>query len=211
MKTVDLGLVVLALFLAGCSKSPSNHLFIKLEVDGKTVIDEKAKDAKTEALSAKYVTLLDTLETACEFSKFLNETVSRTGPGQSPGKSASMQSTEADGTVNIQSLSVLNMQEVQIPDRLVRCTSGRVTSLPDKSLAGFPGCVANPRTGGGASQVQYALKARDDLQAQYGMKKVAILTTLAEESDGGKHQTKIETIVQVSAGQIACTLNLQQK
>ena len=49
MKTFDLSLVAVALLLAGCSKSPSSQLSVKLEVDGKTVIEEKAKDAKTEA------------------------------------------------------------------------------------------------------------------------------------------------------------------
>lgn len=204
MKIGYLGPVVLALVLAGCTKSPSSRLYVTLEVDGKIVIDENAKDSKVDALSAKYHSLFDTLETTCQFAKFLNESVMTSKTLQSIGKSVSMQSAVDDGKLINQSLTALKMQEFHLPDRIVQCSSGR-----DQSL--FAGCTVQLRSNGSPVQVQYALKARDYLQLQHGMKRNAIWKSVEELSDGKNHQSKIEAIVHVSADQISCTENLQQK
>ena len=211
MKMLNLAPVVLALLVAGCSKSPTNSLSMKLEVDGKTVIDEKAKDTKTEALLAKHVALIDTLESACQLSSFLSQTVTSSGPGQTTAKSASMQSTEADGATTTQVLTMLKLQEAQVPNSLVLCTSGRGAPLPDMPMQGMAGCVLKPRTDGGPAQPQYGILARDYLQSKHGMKKVATVSVIQEESDGGKHLIKSEKVVQLTNEQISCTENLQQK
>jgi len=163
---VVLGLCVV--MTASCSRSPTLEYSFDLSVDGRPVIKEKgSSDEKIAAMQERHRPLLEAVITACEFSKFLESTVSsmktQTNPPSNGAKG------KQDWTTEKELRSQTRFASVGISDHVVVCRSG----LPGSGTNSDPstnrrGCspLAGAESG---TQQQYPLQLRAFLQSQHGM------------------------------------------
>ena len=57
---------VLVFILCACSKDPQDHSKIKLMIDGKQALSEKAEGSKLPQFNSKHRALMDAVTTACD-------------------------------------------------------------------------------------------------------------------------------------------------
>ena len=163
---VVLGLCVV--MTASCSRSPTLEYSFDLSVDGRPVIKEKgSSDEKIAAMQERHRPLLEAVITACEFSKFLESTVSsmktQTNPPSNGAKG------KQDWTTEKELRSQTRFASVGISDHVVVCRSG----LPGSGTNSDPstnrrGCSILLGAESGTQQ-QYPLQLRAFLQSQHGM------------------------------------------
>ena len=163
---VVLGLCVV--MTASCSRSPTMEYSFDLSVDGRPVIKEKgSSDEKIAAMKERHRPWLEAVITACEFSKFLESTVSsmktQTNPPSNGAKGKQYSTLERE------TRSQTRFASVGISDHVVVCRSG----LPGSGTNSDPstnrrGCspLAGAESG---TQQQYPLQLRAFLQSQHGM------------------------------------------
>ena len=163
--TVILGVCVV--MTASCSRSPTLEVSFDLSVYGRSVIKEKASDEKISAMNDRHRQWLETVITACEFSKFLQSTVSSRKAQTNP--SANVSKAKQDWTLEKEMKSQTRFAPIEASDQVVVCRSGLPGSAPStEPLNQFRGCSTQEQADS-SRQLQYPLQLRAFLQSQHGM------------------------------------------
>lgn len=152
------------ILLFACTKTPNQEVNIELSVDGKPVIQERATDEKTEKLKESRLKILEIIQQACNFSKFLNENISARAPEASATSSISSKtstSRESSSNFNVSSISTTVIQPISLPGKIIECAPN------------MDGCTLRDSSEG-SKQVQYTLLLRDFLKEKYNMQQQSI-------------------------------------
>lgn len=203
---VILGMCVV--MTASCSRSPTLEYSLDLSVDGRPVIKEKAADEKIAAMYERHRPWLEAVVTACEFSRFLQSTVSAKNASANPSSTGAKGKQE--WTVEKETRSQIRFTSVEVSDQVVICRSG----LPGSGTNGDPltqsrGCSILAGTESGP-QPQYPLQLRAFLQSQHGMSVgAAWRLDKLEQSASGEKTRLIRDEVSITQDGYVCVRQLK--
>jgi hypothetical protein len=165
-------LVFLSLvLLTACSKTPKLESNFELTVDGVSAIKEHATDENIDKLQKSLLETIVVIDQACDFSRFLNETISSNSPGTLTSTSQASTSTKSNNETSISTISTTAIEPISIPGKIFECSADSRSCILKEAQEGN-------------SQVQYILILRDYLREKYKMKHQAIWRyELTEKTD----------------------------
>ena len=185
--TVILGVCVV--MTAACSRSPTLEVSFDLSVDGRSVIKEKASDEKISAMNDRHRQWLETVITACEFSKFLQSTVSSRKAQTNP--SANVSKAKQDWTLEKEMKSQTRFAPIEASDQVVVCRSGLPGSAPSTDpLMQSRGCSIQ-EVADSSRQPQYPLQLRAFLESHHGMRAGALWRLEKLEQNASRENTRL--------------------
>ena len=105
---------VLLLILCACSKDPQDHSKIKLMIDGKQALSEKAEGSKLPQFNSKHRALMDAVTTACDNRESFADLRKLLETEHKMNVSAEIELEQETGNMAISKISLVSKKEWKV-------------------------------------------------------------------------------------------------
>ena len=105
---------VLVLILCACSKDPQDHSKIKLMIDGKQALSEKAEGSKLPQFNSKHRALMDAVTTACDNRESFADLRKLLETEHKMNVSAEIELEQETGNMAISKISLVSKKEWKV-------------------------------------------------------------------------------------------------